>query len=73
MVGKQPESNQADLDNILAAVGSGLASATMTFVKDVEGSATVSENEDEEQIIRLQNVPETPTKDGAEDGVEEFS
>ena len=73
MVGKDPERNQEDLENILAAIGSGLASATMTFVKDAQQTETESENDPEEQIIKPEPVQMTPTKETPPCDAEEFS
>ena len=73
MVGKLPEQNQLDLDNILAAIGSGLASATVTFVKDVESSGTVSEDGTEDPVIKPEPVLMTPTKGTPPCDAEEFS
>ena len=72
-VGKDPERNQEDLDNILAAIGSGLASATMTFVKDAQETETESEDEAQDQIIKPEPVPTRPTKETPTGDAEEFS
>ena len=73
MVGDLPVQNQLDLDNILAAIGSGPRSSTVTFVPDVEGSDTVSEYGDQDPVIKPEPVLMTPTK-GTEPGdAEEFS
>ena len=73
MVGKQPERNQDDLDNVLAAVGSGLASATMTFIKDAHETQTESEDEDGGQITKPDAEVVTASKDGGPAAVQEFS